>query len=833
MGAINVADILTMQDLANGHLDVKSIGELANGDENTIVTTRTGNTYPSAERAINIMFGLGGLPAAPFSTLAKMETDGASLADGQLAMIYNETGQNGLYEKKDGVWIKTSYDPLAQAKAYADEAYFVADELPKTLLTNSYVNTPGNIITYDAAESYTTYKIPVVEGVKYRVKARGGNTRFRVAAVSSVNDNSASITTGVRKITVEDALKEVVFEAQSGEKELYVYLGLGYAIADCSVSEYLYKTAVPVMAAALENPILTPQIADGAITVAKTDFIKTSKEILTVEKNKFSVLHNSDEGTTSLSPVDNSWNYLTPITPSAIINIKLSTGANNRFRVIVSDSEDFQNNPTVDRVVNLDNTLRELDFINTRSGKWLLITVNTALVAEITVKPTVTATHIQIAGLDLPELPETPSNPIVAQNYKLSVGKLPNSTKSTISSDAEYPRLSNVKYEYASNTYPNPVGYLYTTSGAPYEFLYSSGRPDNMEKLCNWNSAITFGENKTPSEYSQFIADTGDIINVIRGDLIGGTLNPDARQNPIIYPAGDYNNPVVVDMGEGVKPTAWARCNGITSIPNKDYFLFCEYTRPAHEKMYIWKVTQPYTNPANWQIIHEFVIDRPDSNHKEGRLKHFHALNYDPWSGAIICTTGDYVEGAKILMSKDDGVTWDLIAEGSEKHCRLSQVSFDEDFIYWGADTAVAGSHVFIRAPRDAEGYPDLRIASQEVLHTFPSNSGSAATYNTVRLFNPDGFLFLDRQDNNTTTIPLDIWFWSLNESKMHKVATFTKTGSGANGFRCDGVTFYQPLNIDFITVGFNGKENQNAIDAVGNSPTNRVSNLTLSVTLD
>ena len=56
-------ELLTMQDLANGHLDVKALGEAANGDENTIVTTRTGNTYPSAERAINIMFKNGGLPA--------------------------------------------------------------------------------------------------------------------------------------------------------------------------------------------------------------------------------------------------------------------------------------------------------------------------------------------------------------------------------------------------------------------------------------------------------------------------------------------------------------------------------------------------------------------------------------------------------------------------------------------------------------------------------------------------------------------------------------------------------------------------------------------------
>src|SRR5699024_7762108 len=113
-------ELLTLQDLANGHLDVKALGDAANGDENTIVTTRTGNTYPSAERAINIMFQNGGMPATPFQTKAKMETEGASLADGQLAMVYNETANNGLYVKTSGAWVKSDYDPAAKIKTYTD-----------------------------------------------------------------------------------------------------------------------------------------------------------------------------------------------------------------------------------------------------------------------------------------------------------------------------------------------------------------------------------------------------------------------------------------------------------------------------------------------------------------------------------------------------------------------------------------------------------------------------------------------------------------------------------------------------------------------------------------
>ena len=123
MGARNVAEILAIKDLQDGRLDVKSLGEAANGDENTIVTTRTGETYPSAKRAINIMFQNGGLPAKPFPTLAKMQTEGASLPDDSYAMVTNEKGvdaiNNGLYTKSGGVWAKTIYDPLTLAKADA------------------------------------------------------------------------------------------------------------------------------------------------------------------------------------------------------------------------------------------------------------------------------------------------------------------------------------------------------------------------------------------------------------------------------------------------------------------------------------------------------------------------------------------------------------------------------------------------------------------------------------------------------------------------------------------------------------------------------------------
>ena len=100
--------------MSNLNEDLLSIGEAANGDENTTVVTRTGETYPSAKKAISdgitTLFENGGLPAEPFETKAQMEVGGAELADGQLAIVYNDTADNGLYVKTAGSWVKSKYD---------------------------------------------------------------------------------------------------------------------------------------------------------------------------------------------------------------------------------------------------------------------------------------------------------------------------------------------------------------------------------------------------------------------------------------------------------------------------------------------------------------------------------------------------------------------------------------------------------------------------------------------------------------------------------------------------------------------------------------------------
>lgn len=110
-----MADAITIKALQDASLDAKSLEEVVNGNEVKQVTTRKGETYPSVKKAIMTMFQNGGLPAAPFATKALMTA--SALVDGKYAMVTNDTvsDNNGLYVKTAGVWVKSAYDPVAQA----------------------------------------------------------------------------------------------------------------------------------------------------------------------------------------------------------------------------------------------------------------------------------------------------------------------------------------------------------------------------------------------------------------------------------------------------------------------------------------------------------------------------------------------------------------------------------------------------------------------------------------------------------------------------------------------------------------------------------------------
>lgn len=377
---------------------------------------------------------------------------------------------------------------------------------------------------------------------------------------------------------------------------------------------------------------------------------------------------------------------------------------------------------------------------------------------------------------------------------------------------------------------PSPVGWLYWNYTSPQYVFYASGKPDNMStSLFTWDTAIAF-ENKSPYYYKPFVTRQGDVIWVWRGET--QTDAAKGRQNPIIYPY-DTLTGAAIDFGADTKPTSWLQSAGADMVyaSAKQYLFFAEYTRTIHDKAYIWKVVPPYTSKANWSIVFEKTVSGSDTV----GFKHFHSMQYDTFSGAWLGSSGDDVDNALIYMSIDDGANWPVVASGDQGKCRLANLAFDEDYIYWGSDQY--NNHVFNRCGRDSNGYPDF--TTRELLCPLPYRQ---ATYASVLLHNPPGVLLLDRYDGfpaGTITKPLKVCFWSFETNSLHIVAEIeplTYTGFdptvGEWGFRGEGVQTYQSTSDKRIMCGFGLQKNQmKVLNNCGElSPDDEIYNLALEV---
>lgn len=117
-----MAEAITIQKLIDASMDSDSLETLVNGDENTTVITRTGETYPSAKKAITNLFANGGLSATRFNSEQDLITNGAELADGTYAVVTEDlNNKNGFYLKKDGVWVLSAFNPLSQTQKFLAE----------------------------------------------------------------------------------------------------------------------------------------------------------------------------------------------------------------------------------------------------------------------------------------------------------------------------------------------------------------------------------------------------------------------------------------------------------------------------------------------------------------------------------------------------------------------------------------------------------------------------------------------------------------------------------------------------------------------------------------
>lgn len=108
-----MAELLSLEDLSGSHLDTQTLKEAVNEDK--MITARLGREYASMPMASRLLVENGLLGARPFSTYAKMTALDVDppLVDGDYAVVTNddELVKNGVYEKVDGVWVYSNYNP--------------------------------------------------------------------------------------------------------------------------------------------------------------------------------------------------------------------------------------------------------------------------------------------------------------------------------------------------------------------------------------------------------------------------------------------------------------------------------------------------------------------------------------------------------------------------------------------------------------------------------------------------------------------------------------------------------------------------------------------------
>ena len=382
-----------------------------------------------------------------------------------------------------------------------------------------------------------------------------------------------------------------------------------------------------------------------------------------------------------------------------------------------------------------------------------------------------------------------------------------------------YPTLKAVKVtNIVDNEIPYPQAWLYKTNEDIPRFFLSKGVADRPEYLFRWNMAL---HGSGSNQWVLYMTAKGDIVCIY--NIAVNNQDDSFRKNPIIYPAGDYANPIEVQLE--IKPTAFLHA-GMDYIAKHDILIFAEYTRPQSAECRVWKVQGDLTNPNSWQVVKRFEV----SGSQTVGFKHCHVSAYDPFSGIVYIATGDDDSAAAIYYSTDLGSTYTLLDTPLERKYRLTNFLFLEDAVYWASDSGKRGMHFLFRAPRGENGV--IAPGTIETLTEIPYTVGNRATYQTCYDAENNRLLMLDRFDLNA--LEMDIYAWNLNTQKLETVGTAKSVDGTARtfGFRCTAVNWYQGKNEKRFCCGFSNPY-PNDIKVLGNvtgGDLDRVCNLLVSL---
>ena len=164
-----MADIISLQELADAKLDAKSLEQFINGGVDEEVLTRLSQQYPTIKK---LLLELQKYNGRAYKTYAKMDVDKANIpAKSKVTVTNDETASNNGDWQWDGViFTKSAYDPLTQAKAYTLEI----TRLPENF--NGYSSYDvGDKLTISANPDMFYQKVKVRSGEKYLVRSKDYN----------------------------------------------------------------------------------------------------------------------------------------------------------------------------------------------------------------------------------------------------------------------------------------------------------------------------------------------------------------------------------------------------------------------------------------------------------------------------------------------------------------------------------------------------------------------------------------------------------------------------------------------------------------------------------
>ena len=294
--------------------------------------------------------------------------------------------------------------------------------------------------------------------------------------------------------------------------------------------------------------------------------------------------------------------------------------------------------------------------------------------------------------------------------------------------------------------------------------------------------------------YKFAVMKNGDIIAVYRSELEStGSSDAGYRKNPFVYLASEnWQVQHVVDFGSNLKPSGWLLNCGFCSMPNGDA-MFTEYTRPSVETVNCWKISGDITSPASWSVVKSFQ----QSGSATDGLEHFHYVMFDFYTGIYYISTGDSDEGSQLWYSTDNGATWTLAWQPSEKYCRSLNLIFTKDYIFWASDSSKVNTHYLFRCSRDQNGVMDFAsVVELKNLYT-----QYVATYGLVYLPKLNALVIMDNCDTAKTS--MDFRIYSIDADELYTMTTLeSASGSAVQiGFRTEYTEFYP--NGNYVLCGY------------------------------